>query len=278
MPKFWKLEGAGNDFIFGMSQDTDRPLASKQQSHEALAKKLCDRHKGVGADGLVLLRVEFDPDPIVVWDFYNDDGSEASMCGNAARCVGVFCSEILGMKQRFRLITKSGPVWIENVDGRFAVTAQWPRIFARDQKLLDGRVNGVWVDTGVPHFVIRKDGYVQDTSLAAMSREIQKHDLFAKDGVNVTWFSKGSNEGQVRAVTFERGVENFTLACGTGAVAAAFVARLLDPRLSASNSTPEMDVEMPGGTLRIQIDQAQQRIIQSGPARIVFEGSLAKTV
>jgi len=271
MSKFWKLEGAGNDFIFGMAQDGEHSLSSKPQNLDALAKRLCDRHKGVGADGLVLLRVEFDPEPVVFWDFYNDDGSEAPMCGNAARCVGVFCSEILGMTTRFRLITKSGPVWIEKVDEQFAVTTQWPRVMSREQQLLDGRVSGVWIDTGVPHFVIRKDGYEQDGALGALSREIQKHSLFTIDGINVTWYSRTPEANKVRAVTFERGVENFTLACGTGAVAAAFVSKILNPAQAS-----EIGVEMPGGILRVNIDEIQQTIVQSGPARIVFEGTPCK--
>ncbi|WP_456431348.1 diaminopimelate epimerase [Nitratifractor sp.] len=194
-----KYNANGNDFIiFHDNQKRDR--------HE-LAKLLCDRHAGVGADGMVVLvpHAEYDFE----WEFYNSDGSEASMCGNATRAVAHYAVEHgISIDNRAEFLTRAGVITAE-VNGLYVVTDMLePRILRRD---IEEEGHRWWlIDTGVPHLVAEVDD-LEDFDLEMARRLREKYDA------NVNIYTVDKDELRLR--TYERGVEDETLACGTGMTA-----------------------------------------------------------
>lgn len=196
-----KYNASGNDFIIFHSH--------KKEDRSELAKKLCDRHSGVGADGMVVLvpHDEYDFE----WEFYNSDGSSASMCGNASRAVAHYaCEKGISLNNRAVFLTGAGVIGA-SVNGNYVVTDMVP------PKILNNNIEEherVWwlIDTGVPHLVaFVEDISVFDVEAARMLR------CQYNANVNIALVDINDNTLQVR--TYERGVENETLACGTGMVA-----------------------------------------------------------
>ena len=200
-----KYDANGNDFV--IFHDTE-----KRQRHE-LAKLLCDRHKGVGADGMVVLVPHADYD--FEWEFYNSDGSEANMCGNATRAVAHYAVEKgISVDNRAEFLTGAGVITAE-VNGLYVVTDMLePRITNTAIKE-EGRL---WwlIDTGVPHLVTEVEN-LEDFDLAMARRLREKYDA------NVNIYTIADDELRLR--TYERGVEDETLACGTGMTACYVKAR-----------------------------------------------------
>ena len=200
-----KYDANGNDFV--IFHDTE-----KRERHE-LAKLLCDRHKGVGADGMVVLvpHAEYDFE----WEFYNSDGSEASMCGNATRAVAHYAVEKgISIDNRAEFLTGAGVITAE-VNGLYVVTDMLePRIINTAIEE-EGRL---WwlLDTGVPHLVTEVED-LEDFDLAMARRLREEYDA------NVNIYTIADDELRVR--TYERGVEDETLACGTGMTACYVKAR-----------------------------------------------------
>lgn len=234
---FVLMEGAGNSFaIFDLIKTPDADKLVRVD-RSRLATQL-EAQFGRKLDGLIFL--EYDEKYDFVWDFYNNDGSSAEMCGNAARCVSKYFLETRQNKiVKFR--TKAGIISGAFAEHSIAVTMTDPKNPKPvTLSLEDGRkIEGYSIDTGVPHFVI----------VGPLDREIAKmlraHSAFGKAGTNVTFITKESSESSVNAQTFERGVEDFTQACGTGAVAAAFSVFSKNPNLK------KCDVVMPGGLLTV---------------------------
>lgn len=246
-----KIGGAGNTFLF---IDARKGGAfwnwetQKRISRTELTQRFCQRQIGA-ADGLIFLD-EAGSD--WVWDFYNADGSGAEMCGNAARCVGLYLSEELSRSAPFSLKTAAGAVSVSaDPQGQWAVEmpelSDGPRAFT--VQIGEGSYSGYFVNSGVPHFVIPLSGE------ALLSREVcgalRFHPEFGPAGTNVTLL-RGH-----RAQTFERGVEDFTAACGTGAVAAATVLVL------GTVGSATVKIEMPGGDLEVFL--GGRRPILKGP-------------
>ncbi len=215
---FWKMNGSGNDFLLIDNRDGK----IKEEQMATMAVRACRRRESVGADGLIFVvpseRFDFG------WRFFNADGSEAEMCGNGGRCVARFAmlQGIAGSKMTFE--TKAGPIAAE-VHGRMVkVLMPRPHGLRTDIELdpQEGWISVDFVNTGVPHTVVE----VADLSshpVVAHGRAIRYHPLFAPAGTNADFISiLGRNAMEVR--TYERGVEDETLACGTGAMAAALVA------------------------------------------------------
>ena len=273
---FWKLEGAGNDFIFFL----DDPIFSKgARGIPDLAIKLCNRQSGIGADGMVILTTG---GPSCRWDFFNADGSRAEMCGNAARCVAALADKLWGHQEL--TLRASATNIVLSVDVKRTKTLRrkmysgqfkLPQVLQEDF-VLDKMFKGIRVDSGVPHFVIFHDNFEPNAEWAKVSKQIQNEGLFSPNGTNVTWVnfrdtrSKTDNfdkEIFLEGVTFERGVNNFTQACGTGALAAAAALR---SRFGLKEQG--YCVKMPGGDLYIELRDQDGVAIQSGPARVVFCG------
>ncbi len=253
---FHKYHGTGNDFII-IDNRQDLSLTGNQ----LIIKKLCERRFGIGADGLLLLS---DHDP---YDFemkyFNADGSEGSFCGNGARCVASFAhrSGIAGKSMHF--IACDGTHEAEVEKDRV-------RVKINDVKGIEQQKGYFFLDTGSPHAVyFRSD--VETMDAYTEGKKIRYSKPFQPGGTNVDFMLPKGDNLFVR--TYERGVENETLSCGTGVVASAICA-VLDGKF---NNLP-VSVQTPGGALEVDFTIAARDHITdiwlSGPVRFVFKGEI----
>ena len=215
--EFWKMSGSGNDFI--LIDNRDGKVGDKDMA--TLVERACRRRESVGADGVIFLtgseRYDFG------WRFFNADGGEVEMCGNGSRCISrfAFLNGIAGPDLTFE--TMAGPVSAE-VKGRM-VKVLMPGIKGLkldiDLPRHDGWESVDFINTGVPHVVVAVNN-LDIHPVGEQGRDIRYHSLFAPEGTNVD-FVKKSGPDLIEIRTYERGVENETLACGTGAIASALV-------------------------------------------------------
>ncbi len=205
---FTKMVAAGNDFIVVKDK-----LAGNLS---AKARLLCDRKFGIGADGLLLLSKCSGAD--FSMRIFNADGSEAQMCGNGAHCAAFF-----NAKNKARILTASGIVNSEIDGGRVKIQITSPKGVKSDIPLtVNGRKIKVnFINTGVPHVVIFVSG-IGEINVKQIGRSIRYHKKFAPAGTNVN-FAEPEANNLIRVRTYERGVEDETLACGTGSTAAALI-------------------------------------------------------
>ena len=216
--EFWKMSGSGNDFIL----IDNRNGQIKDDKMGRLVERACRRRESVGADGVIFVvssdRYDFG------WHYYNADGGEVEMCGNGGRCVSrfAFLKGIAGPKMTFE--TLSGPVSAE-VNGRIVkLLMPTPTDLIMD---IDIARQQDWksvdfINTGVPHVVIGVEN-LSDHPVRKQGSAIRYHTRFSPEGTNAT-FMKVIGPGQLEIRTYERGVEDETLACGTGSIASALVA------------------------------------------------------
>jgi diaminopimelate epimerase len=265
---FTKMSGTGNDFII---MDHRRPFIAVTEQPD-FARKICRRMFSAGADGLILIEESGEAD--FSWRFYNADGSMAEMCGNGARCAAryAFINKIAGPKMTFE--TLAGIIEAEVLDESETVRLRMtpPFDFRLDLKLnLGGMERDIFfVNTGVPHAVI----FVDDdrTPVQEWGREVRYHSMFQPAGSNAN-FVRHLASGELQVRTYERGVEDETMACGTGAVAAALIAAALGRaespvRLITSGGEPlTVLFDLKGGP---KVDN----VFLQGPARIIYEGKL----
>lgn len=265
-----KMSGAGNTFALvdaregSVWQDIETHL---KMTRPQFAKLVCDRVLGVGTDGFLLIESGsegFDYN----WDFYNNDGSTAEMCGNAARCAARFCYENLGGNSTGALRFKTGAgLVVANVLGNNRIRVRMPEArFIQEQIELKTKSSSTekfaLVNTGVPHLVQKIHAFSDTVALKDMAREARSHHDLQPAGANVTFYTEES-ASKIRAVTFERGVEDYTLACGTGAVAAAFVH-------AQQTHEPRVEVQMPGGVMTVSFIEGDPHPLMEGDA--VFIG------
>ncbi|MDR1519151.1 MAG: diaminopimelate epimerase [Planctomycetota bacterium] len=266
--EFDKMEGAGNDFV--LIDNRDGKVADRLKT--GLTIDYCRRCFGIGADGMIFL--ERDRELDFAWDFYNSDGSRAEMCGNGARCAARFAVKIGaagGPRMVFR--TLAGPIRAELTPVGTRVGLADIALPASAEMLAagGGKVELWALNSGVPHAVILAD----DLAAAAVRRlggEIRRHARFAPAGTNVNFIARlGGDRLAIR--TYERGVEDETLACGTGCVAAGVVAgRFL------GLSSPVTLETRGGGELTVHFSLEGDRAAKvqlEGGARLVFSGSFA---
>ncbi len=271
---FYKMQGAGNDFIFIDAFNL------KIEDECDLARKLCDRHYGIGADGLVL--VKHSDVAAAKMEIINSDGSRANMCGNAIRCFGKYVYEKgIVNTEKFSVETGDGIKEIEVIkddnkvklvrvymgkgsfDGKDVPLNNLDKLVNERVKVQDKSYNMTTVLVGVPHTIIFEDD--MDYDVREDGRKIEKHDLF-KEGTNVN-FIKVIDDTHIRVKTWERGA-GATLACGTGCSASVFVAK----KLNRVDTEKEIFVEAPGGTLIIEV--SKEEIFMKGPAELVFSGDI----
>ncbi|MEK6774792.1 MAG: diaminopimelate epimerase [Bdellovibrionota bacterium] len=263
-----KYSGAGNTIILTLETDTAKLSKTK------LAHQLCDPNSGPGADGVLYLKKDKTGEVDYVWDFYNADGSSAEMCGNAARCAGQYCYEELKfVKKKIIFKTRSGIISCEkNEDNQFVVEMPSAKIIENEMQLstATSAEKFMYVDVGVPHLVIEKNeaflSKANEAQTLAWAKAFREHPRLAPAGANVTIVQSRNNKK--KAVTFERGVENFTLSCGTGAVAAA---------LYFEKKTPEglHEIHMPGGKLIVDFSNAEKPLLKGPSEKIkefIYEG------
>ncbi|MCX7770891.1 MAG: diaminopimelate epimerase [Proteobacteria bacterium] len=214
---FYKVSGSGNDFIIINNFDDKFEF----EFFKKITPFVCNRNNGVGADGLIVLNKYEGLD--FRWDFFNSDGTVAEMCGNGSRCAGRLYSMLTGKKE-VAFMTLAGVIHAY-VKGNLAkIRLSDPVNFIPNVDIyVDGDIiKGHFINTGVPHFVIFFEEGVDDLPVKELGRKIRFHERFSPAGTNVNFVSPiGENVIKVR--TYERGVEDETLACGTGASASALI-------------------------------------------------------
>jgi len=257
MLHFYKYHGAGNDFI--LLDNRDRKI---QHDQEELFKHLCDRHLGIGADGLMLL--ENSPDYDFEMFYVNSDGRPSSMCGNGGRCIVAFAKKlgIIDKEAQFMAIDGLHHAKISEND-RVELKMSKPSPIHRTEFYST-------VNTGSPHLV-KPVKNIGDLDVFLEGRQIRNSSDFVKDGINVN-FVERINPTDARVRTYERGVENETLSCGTGVTAVALV--LSD--WEKSYGSIEKHLITPGGNLTVRFfkdsDDTIRDLVLEGPTQYVFEG------
>ena len=269
--KITKMHGAGNDFVILQNLDGEIPA----EGLPVLARRLCAFHTGVGADGMMVVVPAKDGGDFGML-FYNADGSLGEMCGNGARCICRYGYEhgLAGSIQRVE--TTAGLVTGERIDRtRYRVRLNDPGVIDLHRAVtVDGRVfDCAYLELGapgLPHAVVLLPGWEATEELRALGSALRHASAFPK-GANVS-FVEQTGPDALRAVTFERGVEDFTLACGTGC-GSIVSALTLEGLVSGSDVT----VAMPGGTLSVSLTAENggvHDIFLTGPTCLVFEGTL----
>ena len=247
-----KMHGARNDFVV-----VDARTAGLSQP-EDFARTACERRTGIGADGLLLIGTSERAD--IAMRIINADGTEAEMCGNGIRCVARYVDE-RSRKDSLLIETLGGPIETAIVERgpvyRVRVNMGTPRV----QPVQNSEGDGIVVTTGNPHFV-RFEENVDRLDLGSYGAAMQRDERFPH-GVNVHVVAPGRNEGSLRVRHFERGV-GLTMACGTGAVAAAAAAIVSD------RARGPVLVEVPGGELIVEWDGEGDAYL-TGPAVRVFD-------
>lgn len=248
---FDKYQGAGNDFIIIDNRDGKQNLSCQEIS------TLCDRRFGIGADGLILVEKSDIAD--FAMKFYNSDGKTASMCGNGGRCIAkyAFDHKIAGKNMIFSAE--------DGIHEASIINDESVKIKMIDVNGITIFDDGMWTNTGVPHFVKFVDD-INNVNVKTEGRKLADDKRFAPDRTNVNFTDKAHG---YRIATYERGVEGETLACGTGTVATALC---INAKYSISSP---IDILAKGGLLKVYFEKKNceyKNIWLEGPAIKVFEG------
>lgn len=266
---FVKMQGTGNDFVVLNN------LESRFSTDEIikLTPKLCHRKYGVGADGLLALQKPVQEHTNYEMLYRNADGSNAGMCGNGSRCLALYASQLgMGRKMNFSV---HNDIYSAKIIGETTVEISFPLTTEVRNITVDGdKLRQVF--TGTEHVVLE----VSDNELEKEDKLIQKgrslryHEYFEPKGTNANFFC-GLNEQYLKVQTYERGVENLTLACGTGAIASAIV---WHHKQQLDTTQNEFTVETKGGKVKVSFRfnpsiTVYSNIKLTGPAQFVFKGT-----
>ena len=263
---FYKMSGAGNDFI--IIDNRNQIVADKDLS--GFIASICRRKMSAGADGLILIEAsdKFD----FRWRFFNSDGSKAEMCGNGARCAARFAhvTGIAGTTLSFE--TEAGVISAQINEDRVKVKMPDPSDLklAYPLKLSNRSLEISSINTGVPHAVVMVE-QVADVDVVTLGREIRLHQAFSPAGTNANFVQRSKGDA-IEIRTYERGVEDETLACGTGAIAGAIISA------SRFKMNSPVDVKTRSGeylTIYFSAKDGQfDDIYMEGDARIIYSGEL----
>ena len=253
---FFKYQGTGNDFIIADNRDGSFPYGNS-----LLIKKLCDRNFGIGGDGMILL------ENIPGYDFhmryFNSDGIEGSLCGNGGRCIVRFAREtgIIDDKASFSA----------NDGGHHAIIVAGDHVSLRLHDVKDIETDGkaYIINTGSPHYVLFSVN-IDSIDVVGEGKKIRYGRKYGEKGINVNFAEKTVNRILIR--TYERGVENETLACGTGSVAAAVCAVA-----GSEDGKKTVQVQTRGGLLEVTFEKTGEsfsNIWLTGPAKMVYRGTV----
>lgn len=262
--KFTKAVATGNDFVIM----DNRSSAVSEKELPPLAKKLCDRKRGVGADGLLV--VERSKKADFRMRIFNSDGSEAEMCGNGSRCIALYAYENKIAKSRMSIETIAGVLDADVKGSMVKVKLTDPKDIKWNLCLMINKcpfkVN--FIDTGVPHTIHFVDD-LDNIDVKNVGSHIRNHGEFSPDGTNAD-FVKVVNKRTIKVRTYERGVEDETLACGTGAVASAVISAEVEKMESP------VTVETRGGEkVKVYFEVIKgdfKNVYLEGAARLVYEG------
>jgi diaminopimelate epimerase len=265
MLRFTKMNGAGNDFVLIDNRGGDIHLNRGQIAC------LCDRHRGIGADGVLLLEKASNHADFRM-RYFNADGGEAEMCGNGARCFARFANKVAGAQEKISFETPAGVIRAELIDELVTLRMTEPTDLRLNVALRVADENRTvhLINSGVPHVVIPVS-QVDDVDVRRQGAVIRHHEMFSPKGANVNFIDKrGANKIAVR--TYERGVEDETLACGTGVVASALIFAAVEKIDSP------IDVLVRGGNeLQVGFEKMGTQfkgVTLTGPADFVFEGTI----
>lgn len=253
---FYKYQGTGNDFILLDNRKKELQLNSRQIA------MLCDRHRGIGADGLMLLEDKKGYDFHMV--YYNADGNESSMCGNGGRCITAFAQR-LGIISTHASFTAIDGVHKASINDNDTIT-----LHMSDVNGIDTYTDYCLLNTGSPHYV-KWVADVQNAAVVAEGRAIRHRHDFEPNGINVNFVQRDGDNLIVR--TYERGVENETLSCGTGVTASAIAAS------GAETGYFDTRIQTPGGILEVTFMKngpaSAEQVTLRGAAEFVFEGDIS---
>ena len=265
---FAKMSGTGNDFI--IIDNRDRIV--EDDGLKEFIQNVCRRKMSVGADGLILIESSNTAD--FRWRFFNSDGSLAEMCGNGARCAArfAFLNGIAGEKLSFD--TEAGIITGQVKDGGAKVKIPDPVDLRLNYSmdLEDGPVTVSSINTGVPHVVVMGDS-LENVDVFGLGRQIRYHEAFAPSGTNVNFICQ-QKPGHLAIRTYERGVEDETLACGTGSIASALVASCMTDWTS-----PISLITRSGESLTIYFrvnNGIFTDVYLEGDARLIYSGELGE--
>lgn len=259
------MVASGNDFVV-----VENHRAVRLPGFRVLAKMMCDRKFGIGADGLLVLEKSKSAD--VKMRIFNADGSEAQMCGNGARCVALFKLSSGGVASEVNIETKAGII-VSRIKGDcLKIKLTPPRDISLDIPILvnNRRLRVNFINTGVPHAVIFVQG-LDKIDVAGIGRGIRYHKQFAPAGTNVN-FVEILDKDAIKIRTYERGVEDETLACGTGSTAAALITSLV---LQEAGSAKIKVLTKSGETLKVYFKRLKDKfnsVWLEGKAKIVYKG------
>ncbi len=250
---FFKYQGTGNDFVIIDNRDGKIFLTTEQ------VNSLCDRRFGIGADGLMLLNTKEGYD--FEMKYYNADGNESSMCGNGGRCLTQFAFDRGIVKDKYKFMAIDG-----EHDAYF--TKGWVYLKMKDVNSIEKHCGSFILNTGSPHYV-KHSNDLGEMNVYDEGNEIRYSDDFKETGINVN-FVESTEEGKISVRTYERGVENETLSCGTGVTASALVfAR-------EGIGFNRIEVSTLGGELAVEFDKVSETHFENiwlcGPATYVFKG------
>lgn len=254
--EFYKYQGTGNDFVM-----IDNRSTNFQKSKKTI-EQLCDRRFGIGADGLILLENDTDTDFRMV--YYNSDGNQSSMCGNGGRCLVAFAKKLRIIANTATFVAADG-LHHATIDENDLVSLQM-----KDVTAIKIAENYMFLDSGSPHHILMVDD-LKGLNVQTMGAEIRYSELYGAEGSNVNFVHQiAENEFAIR--TYERGVENETLSCGTGATAVAIA-------MHATNRTNANTIliQVEGGKLAVSFDVNNQKyhsVFLKGPATFVFKGTI----
>lgn len=268
---FIKMQATGNDFVV---LDNLKATFSPEEVVE-LSPVLCHRKYGVGADGLMALQKPKLPDTDYEMLYRNADGSDAGMCGNGSRCLALLASQLgMGKNLTFSVHQEIYSAQVLNKNNNlivitFPISAKVKEITIANEQLWQ-------IFTGTDHVVkeVPKERLQQEEKLVQEGRHLRTHEQFQPTGTNANFFC-GLNEQSIQVQTYERGVENLTLACGTGAIASAIAWHHKQQLNTRQN---EFNVKTKGGDIGVEFefnpaDVSYSNIKLTGPAHFVFEGT-----
>lgn len=275
---FWKMHGNGNDFI--VINESSKKLIEEGKK-PSFVRKACRRRFGIGGDGVIFLHPPRSPDTHVRMQYFNADGSEGEMCGNGIRCLAKYAIEKNIVDEPFlKVETKAG---VRKVD-ILETEKFWARVdmgiptFKKETipakgsgTLLEEKIGGITIsacNTGVPH-AVHFTTSLSNLQVEDLGKQIMTHPVFPEQ-TNVN-FATRKNTDTLQVRTFERGVEEETLCCGTGAVAAAAVARKI-----GKMKAQKIHVNMKGGPLNILFEK--KHAFMEGPAESVYEGTISHDI
>ncbi|MER3472422.1 MAG: diaminopimelate epimerase [Chitinophagaceae bacterium] len=252
--KFFKYQGSGNDFVIMDNRKDEINLTTSQ------IMLLCDRRFGIGGDGLMLLNKHTDYD--FEMKYYNSDGKESTMCGNGGRCLTKFAYDQGILQTTYHFLAIDGPHKASiNSDGTVALKMN-------DVTEISCYHGDIMLNTGSPHY-IKMVSDVMHYDVFKNGREIRYSKDFANEGINVNFVEQLDEDDQIIVRTYERGVEDETLSCGTGVTAAAIVCCHND------NGFNHINIKTRGGNLSVEYEKNGNHYTNVwliGPALKVFEG------